>query len=158
MSESVGRSPSQCKSKFQKFEKEIYTEYLDIPVDHYQVYACIRSRNNLDQKKFNLEKKQVNKMCHREIKVIRPSILAKIQQANKLDEINFMKEEYKNSFYVEGFFGSFKGEKDTKDTMRMREIEANQLQQFRDIQKNRENILKSINEGLIQIDLNDLGN
>ena len=47
MSAKVGRSPSQCKSKFQKYEKEIYTDFLELPFDHLLVYQDIRKRKPL---------------------------------------------------------------------------------------------------------------
>lgn len=43
MGSHIGRSPSQCKSKFQKFEREIYVEYLEIPASHFLVYNAIRA-------------------------------------------------------------------------------------------------------------------
>lgn len=42
MSAKVGRTDSQCKSKFQKFEREIYVEFLEIPATHFRVYKAIR--------------------------------------------------------------------------------------------------------------------
>lgn len=44
MGSRIGRTSSQCKSKFQKFEREIYVEYLEIPANHFQVYKAIRNR------------------------------------------------------------------------------------------------------------------
>lgn len=38
----LDRSAQSCKSKFQKFEKQIYTEYLGIPREHYNVLVWIR--------------------------------------------------------------------------------------------------------------------
>lgn len=38
-------TPKQCKSKFQKSEKEIYTNYLGVPSDYYEVFTCLRLKN-----------------------------------------------------------------------------------------------------------------
>lgn len=44
MSEAVNRSADQCKSKFQKFERKIYREFLKLPEDHYRVFVYIRKK------------------------------------------------------------------------------------------------------------------
>lgn len=42
----LGKTSLQCKSKFQKFEKLIYTEYLKVPVKDYMVFEAIRSNGS----------------------------------------------------------------------------------------------------------------
>ena len=51
MSKYTKKSPQQCKSKFQKLEKKIYTNYLQIPTMHYYLYTSLRfSKTNLNTK------------------------------------------------------------------------------------------------------------
>jgi hypothetical protein len=47
MSKKVRRSSSQCKSKFQKQESKIFTEYLLVPETHYMYFVFLR-----DQRQF----------------------------------------------------------------------------------------------------------
>ena len=44
MSKAVDRTASQCKSKFQKFERIIYTEYLGISEEYYRAFLYIRKK------------------------------------------------------------------------------------------------------------------
>ena len=38
------RTANKCKSKFQKFEKTIYTNYLEVPKEHYKYYSEIKKK------------------------------------------------------------------------------------------------------------------
>lgn len=38
----IGRSPSHCKSKFQKMENEIYLDYLKVKSEHFETFRWIR--------------------------------------------------------------------------------------------------------------------
>lgn len=42
----LGRKSSECKSKFQKHEKVIYTIYLRIPIHHYEIFLFYRKIAN----------------------------------------------------------------------------------------------------------------
>ena len=44
MARTLGLTSPQCKSKFQKFEKEIYTLYLELPEESYIVLKYIRKQ------------------------------------------------------------------------------------------------------------------
>jgi len=46
MSEMVGRTPEQCKSKMQKFEKNAYTEFLKVPESHYDMFQWLRKKRS----------------------------------------------------------------------------------------------------------------
>ena len=46
MSAEVGRTPEQCKSKMQKFEKVVYCQFLEISEDHYQVFEWLRKKKS----------------------------------------------------------------------------------------------------------------
>lgn len=46
MSHLVARTPNQCKSKFQKMERDIYTAFLGVPARHYDLYARLRQLNS----------------------------------------------------------------------------------------------------------------
>jgi len=50
MKEYLNRSTEQCKSKFQKFEKEIYTKYLQIPRKDFQVFLWIQKNKDVNKK------------------------------------------------------------------------------------------------------------
>jgi hypothetical protein len=50
MKEYLNRSTEQCKSKFQKFEKEIYTKYLQIPRKDFQVFLWIQKNKDVSKK------------------------------------------------------------------------------------------------------------
>jgi hypothetical protein len=43
----LGRKSSECKSKFQKYEKIIYTIYLKIPIQHYDIFVYYRKIANI---------------------------------------------------------------------------------------------------------------
>ena len=42
MSSKLNRTASQCKSKFQRMEREIYLDYLSIPEQDYLVFCWVR--------------------------------------------------------------------------------------------------------------------
>lgn len=42
MSRAVGRTAEQCKSKFQKFEKKVFKDFLKVPVEHFEVFQWLR--------------------------------------------------------------------------------------------------------------------
>ena len=42
MSKAVGRTAEQCKSKFQKFERKVFQDFLAIPVEHFEVFQWLR--------------------------------------------------------------------------------------------------------------------
>jgi hypothetical protein len=44
MEEFVGKTTKQCKSKFQKYDRTIYLDHLNIPIDHYQVFLHIQNK------------------------------------------------------------------------------------------------------------------
>lgn len=50
MAETLNMKPKQCKSKFQKFEREIYTNYLSLPEAEYQVFLHLRKKNFFNKK------------------------------------------------------------------------------------------------------------
>lgn len=47
MSSSIGRSVPECKSKFQKFERVIYEEYLGIPSVHFELFLFLRKKRRI---------------------------------------------------------------------------------------------------------------
>ena len=47
MSSSIGRSVPECKSKFQKFERVIYEEYLGIPTIHFELFLFLRKKRRI---------------------------------------------------------------------------------------------------------------
>lgn len=51
LSKKLKRSSSQCKSKFQKMEKEIYLQYLGMNENEYNLFNWIRQRKKENQKK-----------------------------------------------------------------------------------------------------------
>lgn len=57
MSKYVLRSPTKCKSKFQKIEETIYIEYLKIPEDHYIYFLYLRQKK---PKKKEIENEKLN--------------------------------------------------------------------------------------------------
>lgn len=58
MAETLKMKPKQCKSKFQKFEREIYTNYLNLPEGEYQVFLHLRKKNFFNKKfKSNVQNK-----------------------------------------------------------------------------------------------------
>ena len=58
MGKKVGRATEHCKSKFQKFERHIYTRYLKIPSNHYLVFCYVRKQEQI--KAQSTEKTQTN--------------------------------------------------------------------------------------------------
>lgn len=51
MSKFVGRTIPECKSKFQKYEKTIYEDYLSIPSSYFQVFIFLRNKRKIMNKK-----------------------------------------------------------------------------------------------------------
>lgn len=100
MSLAVNRSPDQCKSKFQKFERKIYRDFLKLPEDHYRVFIHIRKKKSHQNKKKNenlplrltrkiglLNKSQLSE----DLKILLPKrYLSKIEKKleNKTDSLN----------------------------------------------------------------------
>ena len=63
MAQALKMTPKQCKSKFQKTEKEIYTKYLEFDDEEYEVFIHLRKKNYFAKKqKFKNKKKQINKI------------------------------------------------------------------------------------------------
>ena len=60
MSQYVSRTTDQCKSKFQKFEKEIYTKYLKVPSKDFFVFVWIQKNKDINQKVRNYWNKKSN--------------------------------------------------------------------------------------------------
>ena len=98
----INRTSILCKSKFQKIEKTIYTDYLKIPQEIYEVFKWIRNKKshnvNYDFKKVNASSKNhQNKQFDDQSKIyfklilglqnIRFSIIKKLQK-NEIDLSN----------------------------------------------------------------------
>lgn len=47
MGKFLGKTPKQCKSKFQKFEEQIYTKYLAIPQKDFDLLVWIRQNKDI---------------------------------------------------------------------------------------------------------------
>lgn len=60
------RKSSECKSKFQKHEKIIYCEYLNVPDSHYQIYQHCRKMKRI---KKNKNKKLTEDLIHLKNKI-----------------------------------------------------------------------------------------
>ena len=56
MSQTIGRSPEQCKSKFQKYEEKIYLIHLGVPKKHYEVFLHLRERKKQMAKNQNMHR------------------------------------------------------------------------------------------------------
>lgn len=54
MSGTIGRSPKQCKSKMQKFEKEAFVGILRVPEEHYRFYLVLRKLKTMSRKTQNV--------------------------------------------------------------------------------------------------------
>lgn len=50
MAKFLNRTPKQCKSKFQKFEEQIYTKYLSLPQRDYELLKWIRKNKGIHSK------------------------------------------------------------------------------------------------------------
>ena len=44
MGEFIGRTPEQCKSKMQKFERFAYIHFLNVPENHYDLFECLHKK------------------------------------------------------------------------------------------------------------------
>jgi hypothetical protein len=60
MAKELEMTPKQCKSKFQKSEKEIYTKYLAVSEDHYSVFISLRKKNFFAKHKINLKQNEID--------------------------------------------------------------------------------------------------
>jgi hypothetical protein len=87
MSQIVGRTPEQCKSKMQKFEKNAYTEFLKVPESHYDMFQWLRKKRS---KKFGSSAKKRNGKSSKESKEEEYSKLRK----RILEELNTAKISY----------------------------------------------------------------
>ena len=56
MSTFVGRTPEQCKSKMQKYEKFAYTEFLGVPKTHFEMFLWLRKKKSKKKYKKNKNK------------------------------------------------------------------------------------------------------
>jgi len=54
MSQKIGRSAIQCKSKMQKFEKEAFIEILNVPKEHYSFFELLRKIKTIKKKNFKI--------------------------------------------------------------------------------------------------------
>ena len=50
MNKVLRKSVEKCKSKFQKIEKKIYEEFLDIPEKHYSLYVYLRDKKQRENR------------------------------------------------------------------------------------------------------------
>lgn len=55
MSRYVERTITECKSKFQKHERIIYKDYLEIPEEHFELFLFLRKKKKL----LNCKKKNI---------------------------------------------------------------------------------------------------
>lgn len=69
MSELMKRTANQCKSKFQKMEKSIYTDLMGVSAEHYRLYQRIRRLNS--ELKVAEDKRFIPKPKHRMLRKIR---------------------------------------------------------------------------------------
>lgn len=76
MSNFIGRTIPECKSKFQKYEKIIYEDYLSIPLSHFKVFLFLRRKRKIISK----QKKTVKNLSSRDF--IIP--LNEVMEMNKL--------------------------------------------------------------------------
>ena len=141
MSSKVGRSPSQCKSKFQKFEKEIYTDFLELPLNHLLVYQAIRKNKPLTLIQGRTSKRLSKKM-KKKPKFKRHSLLqiskSNINELiNEIDEHVDVKDQDQKSedFKIKSFkLKEINENKDKNDKNKVKEIDYNKLR-FEIIQK-----------------------
>ena len=87
------RSSSECKSKFQKYEREIYTEFLGVPEMHYLLLKYIR------EKKMDNKKNSLRILNNYENKNTYFSFLQKLIKTN-VDEFGFDLVLLKSIFHV----------------------------------------------------------
>lgn len=89
MARFLNRTSKQCKSKFQKFEEQIYTKYLGIPRKDFDLFKWVRSNKKKHKKIKNKFQKQSQK------KGITEEVcnLAKIQPEKIIKKITNKKEE-----------------------------------------------------------------
>ena len=91
MSEIVGRTPEQCKSKMQKYEKNAYTEFLKVPESHYDMFQWLRKKRSRKfgskSKKNNNEISKLNKdeeYCKLREQILRELNTARISYSGKI--------------------------------------------------------------------------
>jgi hypothetical protein len=84
MAKFLKRTPKQCKSKFQKFEEQIYTKYLSLPQKDYELLKWIRKNKDIHiklKKIFNKRKRKLKtdkqnlKSANAKEGILNPSIL-----------------------------------------------------------------------------------
>lgn len=56
LSKLLERSSIQCKSKFQKSERDIYTNVLEVPQSHYELYSNLPKRGTNNKRKIYQQK------------------------------------------------------------------------------------------------------
>ena len=62
MSQAVGRSPEQCKSKMQKFEKKVYIDYLNVIPRHFRIFEWLRLKKGIERQKNKRTTSKMKKM------------------------------------------------------------------------------------------------
>lgn len=96
MSEAINKSPEQCKSKFQKFEKMVYCKFLEIPKTHFELFnnlriqkrSFLRSMQNIRLSNKNSKKNIFKINLNKEFKMLRNSILSESQKNSSSVNIN----------------------------------------------------------------------
>jgi hypothetical protein len=69
LSKKLKRSSSQCKSKFQKMEKEIYLEYLGVSENEFELFNWIRQRKKQNRIQNNQKKQEKIKIEPRQLRI-----------------------------------------------------------------------------------------
>lgn len=156
MSQSVGRSASQCKSKFQKFERVIYTEFLDLPSDHYQVYSSIRNQSaqgaGILAREINdsgFENKQNEANGRRKERVFGGEMASE-------DRTKILKEIYSTQFKT-GFYQTFEDFKRHLSTSGNEGIRDSLIQRHLENSRIRRQIIELVLNGSIKLDLEKNG-
>jgi hypothetical protein len=91
MSKKIKRSSNQCKSKFQKMEREIYLEILQVPEEYYLLYQCQRKLNSKIKNILDSRKKLNKKPKHRSLRKIKFEGIGKGKSEEKTRENQSMK-------------------------------------------------------------------
>lgn len=86
MGEYLGRTALQCKSKFQKFEKDVYSKYLGIPEEDYLVFQLIQNDETF--------RSQIKKIALQNWEMLKLSAKEKSNQNHEM--INQIKENFSN--------------------------------------------------------------
>ena len=98
MSNYVGRSSNQCKSKMQKYEKEAFLRVLKVPNQHYKFYLLLRKLKTLKRNSQNVI--EIFKKKHN-FKQKRAKIIEELCNDKIFFESNI-------KFYLNYFFINFK--------------------------------------------------